>query len=85
MSTDRQEFENWYCKYRAFANISKSESGDYKSWHTQEMWFCWRLSRNNITVTLPDSSEFDDDDMSGAHQAICQIRRLLTEAGIKCS
>lgn len=46
-------------------------------------WHWWKKSRAAIEIELPDSTEFDGPDMSGAQQAISQIREKLTETGIK--
>ena len=82
----REQFEQFI--QRKFGDlidqrVTKNGDGEYFSWDMQVAWLSWQASRAAIEVELPDSIEFDGPDMSGAQQAIRQIRETLTETGIK--
>lgn len=82
----REQFEQFI--QRKFGDlidqrVTKNGDGEYFSWDMQVAWLSWQASRAAIEVELPDSTEFDGPDMSGAQQAISQIREKLTEIGIK--
>ena len=63
--------------------VRKLKNGEYVHIATQLRWEVWQASRAAVEIELPDSTEFDGPDMSGAQQAISQIRETLTETGIK--
>lgn len=63
--------------------LKKTSDGGYATTWVDMMWEGWQASRAAIEIELPDSTEFDGPDMSGAQQAISQIRKKLTETGIK--
>lgn len=66
------------------STVVASRNGDtYDSGILSIWWQFWQASRAAIEIELPDSTEFDGPDMSGAQQAISQIRKTLTETGIK--
>lgn len=82
----REQFEQFI--QRKFGDlidqrVTKNDDGEYFSWDMQVAWLSWQASRAAIEIELPDSTEFDGPDMSGAQQAISQIREKLTETGIK--
>lgn len=81
----REQFERWFSKsYSCIAKLFRLNSeGEYENLTIRASWRAWQASRAAIEVELPDSTEFDGPDMSGAQQAISQIRKTLTETGIK--
>lgn len=81
----REQFEKWFSKsYSCIAKLFRLNSeGEYENLTIRASWRAWQASRAAIEVELPDSTEFDGPDMSGAQQAIRQIREILTETGIK--
>lgn len=84
----REQFEQWVInenKLRLSAHenpLKRCANSYYYGW-VSSAWEVWQASRAAIEIELPDSTEFDGPDMSGAQQAISQIRETLTETGIK--
>ena len=87
----REQFEAYYAEYFGqslqWVIDRRCENKDFSGYQMgtglQSAWKMWQASRAAIEVELPDSTEFDGPDMSGAQQAISQIRKTLTETGIK--
>lgn len=81
----REQFEAEMAKLGDCVDMRRAKNGDeeYMAWDVALAWKMWQASREAIEVELPDSTEFDGPDMSGAQQAIRQIREILTETGIK--
>lgn len=81
----REQFEKWFSKsYSCIAKLFRLNSeGEYENLTVRASWRAWQQSRAAIEIELPDSTEFDGPDMSGAQQAISRIRETLTETGIK--
>ncbi len=85
----REQFEKWvkeetgFDLWRTEYPMTEWDGQQYKCHQTNLAWMAWQASRATIEVELPDSTEFDGPDMSGAQQAISQIRETLTETGIK--
>lgn len=88
MDKSREQFEQWVInenKLRLSAHenpLKRCANSYYYGW-VSSAWEVWQASRAAIEIELPDSTEFDGPDMSGAQQAISQIRETLTETGIK--
>lgn len=75
----REQFEKWFKR-----EVDPVKGGlNFKNPVVSMYYKCWQVSRAAIEIELPDSTEFDGPDMSGAQQAISQIREMLTETGIK--
>lgn len=86
MDKSREQFEQVAAKMLAMSpeTIKSDRRGDkYNHKPLMQWWQFWQVSRAAIEIELPDSTEFDGPDMSGAQQAISQIREMLTETGIK--
>lgn len=81
----REQFEAEMAKLGDCVDMRRAKNGDedYMEWDVRLAWKMWQASRAAIEIELPDSTEFDGPDMSGAQQAISQIRETLTETGIK--
>lgn len=80
----REEFESWLAPSWSRDTYLEDEGEvEYVDDWVQGAWVGWQASRAAIEIQLPDSTEFDGPDMSGAQQAISQIRETLTETGIK--
>lgn len=87
----REQFEAYYAEYFGqslqWVIDRRCENKDFSGYQMgtglQSAWKMWQASRAAIEIELPDSTEFDGPDMSGAQQAIRQIREILTETGIK--
>ena len=81
----REQFEAEMAKLGDCVDMRRAKNGDeeYMEWDVRLAWKMWQASRAAIEIELPDSTEFDGPDMSGAQQAISQIREMLTETGIK--
>lgn len=73
----REQFEQW------FPDMVEGMPPGMVEVFDKMLFITWQASRTAIEVELPDSTEFDGPDMSGAQQAISQIRETLTETGIK--
>lgn len=79
----REQFEEWFSDQGKHQYAIEKSNGNYILASANSAWQAWKASRAVIEVELPDSTEFDGPDMSGAQQAISQIREMLTETGIK--
>lgn len=77
VNKSREQFEQWFPDMVEGMPPSMVEVFD------KMLFIAWQASRAAIEIELPDSTEFDGPDMSGAQQAISQIREMLTETGIK--